>query len=327
MMQHFQNNPGNKIKYVLFSHFPNQPATSDSPIGKAEFEAALASKNKELDKYTEYLRDKIDLDLFIPQFSLQFGPSFDALVAEVCLALQDAGISESDIDTLAYPNAIHTIASLSIKHDPAERKISKNWLLGYLQQVKKTAVSRWTLALKTRKQILDAKRKQLKSNLDKNTRLRYFLVHVDSLDDFDSDFVMFVSDYLDKYHFKAAHINTPIICLNTTEEIFRTIQLRLHKKGIVSTDGCVGSHFDERRFFRAPMLQRAHRGVQREFSLRILRWESHGSILNNRKADDLFVFGLDEYNGLDTVDINVEMLAAPSLREIKYVMGVSNVYE
>ena len=114
MMQHFQNNPGNKIKYVLFSHFPNQPATSDSPIGKAEFEAALASKNKELDKYTEYLRDKIDLDLFIPQFSLQFGPSFDALVAEVCLALQDAGISESDIDTLAYTNAIHTIASLSI---------------------------------------------------------------------------------------------------------------------------------------------------------------------------------------------------------------------
>ncbi len=328
MMKHFQDNPGNRIKYVLFSHFPNQSVTGDSPIGKVELLAALASKNKELHKYTECLRNKIDLDLFIPQFSLQFGPSFDALVAEVYSALQDAGISESDIDTIAYPNAIHTIASLSINHDPAERRISKNELLRHLQQVKKTIVSRWTLGLKTSRQILDARKKQLKPNLDKNARLRYFLVDVTSLDDFDSDFVIFVSDYLDKYHFKPAHISTPVFCLKATEEIFKRIQLRLYQKGIVSTDGYVGDHFDEERFFRSPMSRKdTHKVVHREFSVRILRWESHGSILNNHKGDDLFVLGSDNYNGLDTVDVNVEVLAASNLRTIKYVMGVSNVYE
>ncbi len=32
-------------------------------------------------------------------------------------------------------------------------------------------------------------------------------------------------------------------------------------------------------------------------------------------------------DSLNTVDVNVEHLAATSLKEVKYIMGVSNVYE
>ncbi|WP_158499464.1 hypothetical protein [Marinobacter sp. CP1] len=39
------------------------------------------------------------------------------------------------------------------------------------------------------------------------------------------------------------------------------------------------------------------------------------------------LLGTYEKSGLDTVDVNVERLAGATMKEIKYVMGVSNVYE
>jgi len=50
-------------------------------------------------------------------------------------------------------------------------------------------------------------------------------------------------------------------------------------------------------------------------------------VLNNRKCDDMFIIGEPDCASLNTVDVNVEHLAAASIKEIKYVMGVSNVYE
>jgi hypothetical protein len=50
-------------------------------------------------------------------------------------------------------------------------------------------------------------------------------------------------------------------------------------------------------------------------------------VLNNRKCDDLFIIGEPHCDPLDTDDVNVEHLAATSLKEVKYAMGVSNVYE
>ena len=184
------------------------------------------------------------------------------------------------------------------------------------------------MALRTRKQLLDARRKQLKTHLDKNSRLRYFVVDSKSLDDYEAEIVLFMSDYLDKYHFKPAHISTPVLCLCTSEDNFRDIQYRLYTKGIISTDGYIGDHFDESRFFRDPLSRKGAGGaIKREFSLRMLRWDDHGAVLNNRKCDDLFIIGEPDCESLNTVDVNVEHLAATSLKEIKYVMGVSNVYE
>ena len=229
MMQHFHTNQQANISYVLFAHFPKPPA--NQTVTKADLEVALASRNKDLKKYCDALSGKVDLDKFLTRFSMQFGPSWDGMVASVHAALVAAGIPKGDIDTLAYPNAIQVVANLSIKHDPNQRRITKGALLSDLAKIKSTAITRWTLALKTRKQLLEARRKQLKLHLDKNARLRYFIVNCASLADFDAEIVGFVCDFLEKYHFKAAHICTPILCLDTTEDIFRDIQLRLHKKG------------------------------------------------------------------------------------------------
>lgn len=327
MMSTFHQNPNNAVTYILYCYFPGK--TGDvARFGKAEMEEALNSTNKDLRQYTDSLKGQINIDAFLERFSLRFGKSYDDLADAVCSSLEKNGIPKEDIPILGYPNAVHSIANLSIRHNPEERKITREQLVTNLLEARNTAISRWTLALKSRKQILEARRKQLKANLDKNSRLRYFLVNAKSLDDFDSEIVKFVGDYLEKYHFKAAHINTPIFCLATTEQAFRDIQLRIHRKGISSTDGYVGTHFDPQLFFRNPMSRRtANRRIEREFSLRLLHWETNGPVIGDQKADDLFLLGACDYADLDTVDVNVEVLAAETFKEIKFLMGVSNAYD
>jgi hypothetical protein len=184
------------------------------------------------------------------------------------------------------------------------------------------------MALRTRKQLLDARRVQLKTHLDKNSRLRYFVVDAKNLDDYEDEIVLFICDYLDKYHFKPAHISTPVLCFCTSKEDFRNIQHRLFTKGIISTDGYIGECFEEAYFFRDPFTSKGAGGlVKREFSLRILRWEDHGEVLNNRKCDDLFIIGEPSCSPINTKDVNVEHLAPTSLKEVKYVIGVSNACE
>lgn len=59
------------------------------------------------------------------KFSISVGPAFDTLVIDVCALLEETGINATDVNTLAYPNAIHLIANLSIRHDAKQRKITK----------------------------------------------------------------------------------------------------------------------------------------------------------------------------------------------------------
>jgi hypothetical protein len=328
MMDHFHANAGANIRYILFAHYPNVNGLLQPTVGKAELQAALDSKNKDFEAYVATLRATVNLDAFLARFTMDFGATFDDLVTQVSVALKTNGIPDGDIDILAYPNALNMIAGLSVKHDPTERTITKRQFLEALKSIRNTAISRWTMALRTRRQLLDTRCKQMKTHLDKNSRLRYFVVDAKTLDDYEEEIVLFVSDYLDKYHFKTAHISTPVLCLCTSREAFLRIQYRLFAKGIISTDGYIGEHFEESRFFRDPFTSKGAGGaVKREFSLRMLRWEDHGTVLNNRKCDDLFIIGERGCDSLNTVDVNVEHLAATSLKEVKYVMGVSNVYE
>lgn len=327
MMYHFHLNSSAKVNYKLFAHFPTLKP-EEFVVDKAALQDALASKNKDFTSYVTALSGKIDLDAFLLNFSATLGPAYDDLLVEACGLLKTAGISAVDVETLAYPNAIQLIATLSIQHDATQRKITRAQLLATLKQIKTTAISQWTLSLKTRKALLEARRKQLKSNLNSNTRLRYFLLHGETLQEFESKVVIFISDYLDKYHFKLVHVKTPVFCIATSDEKFQAIELRLYQKGIISNDGYVANVFFENMFLREPMTQKGERGaVKREFHIRILNWAKNREILNKRKGDDLFVLGTDGFSGLNVEDVNVEELGSDSFNEIKYLIGLSDVYE
>lgn len=326
MLVHFHavDTPG-RTKYVLFAHFPR--ASGAISVGRTELAAAIASKNSGLASYVAQLGG-VDLDTFLTRFRGEFGPSFDGLRAQVGRALEGCGFATADIDSLVYPNAIQVIHDLAIKHDVSERTITKTALLEELRAIKKTAVSRWTLALKTRKQLMDARRGQLKPNLDTNARGRSFFIHADALDDFEAEAVTFVRDYVEKYHYKQAHIRTPLLCLECSFDDLQDLQWRLFTNGVVSNDGMVGGRFDETRFAREPLTKTGPAGaIEREFHIRLLKWNPDDPVMNRRKGHDLFILGEGDDSLIDTKDINVEMLAANSLREIKYMIGLSNVYE
>ena len=327
MLKHFSDHPTSDIRYVLFAHFPGA-GTPPPTVDKTTLHAALGSTDKELQKHIKAIPAGIDLDGFEKHFVMEFGPSYDDITKHVGKELEVNGIPVGDIETLAYPNTIHMIATLSVKHGSADRQITKKQFLSDLRAIRTTAISRWTLSLKTKKKLLEARRKQLKVHLCKNSRLRYFVIDPEKIEDYQSEIVLFISDYIDKYHFKPAHISTPILCLCANRDEIQDIQRRLYAKGIVATDGFIGAQFEEPFFFREPLTSKGAGGkVQREFALRILSWDAHGTVLNNRKCDDLFVIGDPGCGSLDTVDVNVERLAGATMKEIKYVMGVSNVYE
>jgi len=327
MLKHFSDNPTANIRYVLFAHFPGV-GTPPPTVDKTILQAALASKDKELARHVKAVPAGIDLDSFEGRFAMKFGPGYDEITEHVAKELEAEGIPAGEIETLAYPNAIHMIATLSVKHDPTDRQITKKQFLSALKTIRTTAISRWTLALKTRKRLLEARRKQLKVHLDKNARLRYLVIDPRSIEDYDTEVVLFITDYIDKYHFKPAHISTPILCLCANRDQVQDIQRRLFAKEVIAEDGYIGGEFQESRFFREPMcLKKPGAKLQREFALRLLSWEDHGEVLNNRKCDDLFMIGEPGCDSLDTVDVNVEPLAGVTMKEIKYVMGVRNVHE
>jgi hypothetical protein len=328
MMDHYHKNQSSNIRYVLFSHFPDHDDNNPIQITKKDLETAIASTNADYQSITARLKNNIDLNKFLAQFCSHPGPTFDELAKSTYQLLETAGFDSADVDALAYPNAISFIADLSTKHAVEERQITKIAFIEKLKSIKKTTVSRWTMALKTKKNILEARKKQLKFNLDQNTRLRHILVNASSFPDYTSGIVLFINDFLDKYHFKSAHISTPVFCLNTTESDLKEVHHRLVIKRIIATDGFEAGTFHEERFFRDPLVKKEKGGkVIREFSLRLMRWEDNGEILSKHKCDDLYVIGELNLGNLDLSDINIEQLGAETLQEIKYLMGVSNVYE
>lgn len=325
MMVHFNANPSANVSYMLYGYFPEKSPGDKYPLTKEDIQQVLSTKNKDYTKHINSLRADFNDTGFLSVVSIEFGKSMDNLISDVQAALVAAGIPQDDVELIAYPNAINNIANVACRHDVPERTVCKADLLAKLHSIRTTAISRWTLALKTRTKLLAARRKQLKPHLDINARDRHFLVAQDSLDDFDSDIVLFIADYLGKYHFKTAHIRTPFFCLDCTDEAFSDIRLRLHHKGIIAEDGLVGDFFDERRFFREPMVRKLPRqGIEREFHVRLVRCGSQPGIMNGHKGDDLFIIGGREYTDLDTQDVSVERLAVSCLKEARYVIGVSH---
>jgi hypothetical protein len=318
MMKHFKSNPGAKISYHLFAHFPNNPAIK---ISVADLNAAITSTNKKLKDLIDEVKG-VDIDGFLKVFSVFVTPKYDDLVKDNSQKLVDMGFIKDEVETLFYPNAIQIIADLSIKHDITFRSITKKDFLNSLRKIRTTAVSQWTLALTTRQKILETRRKQLKGNLSTNVRLRHLVVFPEFLEQFDDQIVLFIKSFIDKYHFKVSHTQTPLFVLDVPENAFDEVAERLVAKDVIPNHGCPVKNFSEAYFLREPMVMKE----KKEFSLRLIRWCDYINISLNSKADDLFVIGHGDITGLDLKDVNLEILDAENFNEIRYVMGIDNAY-
>lgn len=318
MMKHFKSNPAAKINYHLFAHFPNSPTIV---ISAAELNQALQSKNKDLKDLIADVAG-VDIDKFLKVFTISVTPKYDDLMGENYKLLEALGFNKEEVEALFYPNSIQIIADLSIKHDVKLRKITKRDFLETLRRIRSTAVSQWTLALKTRQKVLETRRKQLKENLNANARLRHLIIFPTFLDQFDNQIVLFIKSFVDKYHFKLAHTQTPLFALDVSQDVFDGIAERLVGKDVVPNHGRPVKVFSETYFFREPMVQKD----KKEFVLRFIRWEEYKSLVLTIKADDFFVIGHGDITTIDIKDVNLEVLDSENLDEIRYIMGISNAY-
>lgn len=318
MMKHFKSNPVAKIKYHLFAHFPNNPVIVISAV---ELKSALSSRNKDLKTLVAEVAG-VDVDEFLKVFAITVTPKYDDLVEENAKLLAALGFNKGEVETLFYPNAIQIIADLSIKHQEKLRKITKRDFLEALRRIRSTAVSQWTLALKTRQKVLETRRKQLKENLSANVRLRFLVVFPAFLEQFDEQIVLFIKSFIDKYHFKQAHTHTPLFALDVPQDLFDEIAERLIGKDVVPNLGRPVKAFSEISFFREPMVLKD----KKEFVLRFIRWDDYKNLQLKIKADDFFVIGDGDITSLDLQDVNLEALGAEKFDEIKYMMGMSNAY-
>ncbi|KVT04157.1 hypothetical protein WT24_24295 [Burkholderia sp. MSMB1078WGS] len=318
MLKHFKSNPNAKIHYCLYAHFPGNPAIT---ITSQEINEALKSKNKDLKELISELTD-VDVEGFLKVFSFSITKKYDDLMEDNSKKLEGMGFNRIEIDTLFYPNSIQIIADLSIKHDANLRKITKKDFFTLLKQIRSTAISQWTLSLKTRQKLLETRRKQLKENLSTNARLRHIAIFPEFLEKFDDQIIIFIKSFIDKYHFKIAHTQTPLFALDISQDALDEIAERLIGKDIIPNLGRPVKAFSEIYFLRDPMIQRE----KKEFSLRIICWSDYKKLTAKIKADDLFAIGNGDISGIDIKDINIEILGSDQFEEIKYMMGISNAY-
>jgi len=329
MMDHYYENTTSRIEYRLYAHFPSENSGTEIKLTEEQVKKIFESTDKKYRKLIEKLKGKVDIALFLERFTLEFGLPLTNLIEDVKEALCSNDLPKDSIDELFYPNAIQIIADLSIIHDSDLRKIKNSKLIKDLLHIRKTAVTRWTRSLKTLDIILKTKKKQLNSNLAKNSRLRYFLVSESSVDNFDEEIVTFITDYLNKYHFKEVHDKTPIFCLDCSEEIFHSIRIRLHRKNIKFNDGLVtDTFFDKTKFSLDPVRTKIGKSLYTEFFLKLKRYDNNIlEIFNENKCDDFFVFMGNVPKELDLQDINLEQVDLNEIKQIRYIMGMSESYE
>jgi hypothetical protein len=327
MAEAFSKNPTKDIKYIIFLHIPNEEP-GDREVAMATLEAARNTSDKSLIKIAARIESAFDADNFLDNVKLEFGLSIDDLEVEVKKALEEYKLTGSDVETLLYPNAITKVSKLSSLKSEDERKISNKHLRKYLSSVTTTAISKWTLALKNRSEILNQTKKQLANSFSQNSRERCFYFDSNDIEDFNDKIVVFIGNYLDKYHSKPSHLKTPIFAINIDFNSIKDIEHRLFKKGIKVNTGLVGGVFEIEQFYRDPIQKIIKSKVEeREFDLRLLALDSEEYAINHRKGDDLYLISSSVPECIETTDINHYQIGTNNFNELEYVISIRNSHE
>jgi len=367
MLTHYSENTNKNIQYVLYAHFPNE-TKGEKQLTIKDIEKILETKNKkyianyiskikppkdktikdliqkerknssDLTEIAKYYKRQTDLDTNIiltnflepERFKFIIGKSYGELIKDTQKLLEEkTSFSNEDITEIFYPNAIQIIADKSIESNGQERIIERKNFLNKLENTKKVAISRWTKELLSFKKIMKRRREQLLPKLKENHRLRYFIINVDSLYDFDKQIINFIVDYLKKYHYKIKlHSKTPVFCFQTkNDEIISEIESRLYEKNIYVNTGYIGKKFYEKEFLKEP--QRIIKDSWFEFRLRLCILSNEIiDLLKNNKCDDLFLIGNIRNKEINNMlDVNIEKIGVSNFNELKYLLNLKKDIE
>lgn len=326
MALHNYENPRLEITYRIFVHIPSQ-AEETQAVSLETLDSALASTNEAYKSIISKIGADFDKNTFLEKLKLQFGSSLEEVAQAAKNKLEDLGIAHADINSIIYPNAINKIVDLSTNKQEQERKITKQQLIEFLRSSVETAITFWTLSLSSLDALLKAKRAQMKSRLAINSRSRYFFIDPNSINDFDEGIILFIYNFIEKYHCKPAHIHTPVFSIACGPEKLAEIEKRLYAKGVVVNLGFIGGSLDADHFFRSPMIAGPKSSIKREFSARLLLHSGNENLLNTRKCDDFYIVANSIPRGYDLKDINSVLLGFQKFSHLEYALGIGDSYE
>ncbi|EII5680240.1 hypothetical protein LHO68_004307, partial [Vibrio parahaemolyticus] len=231
MAETFSKQSDASISFILYLHCGGKGVGSEK-LTLETLEKALATTDKSLKKIVDRIDKSFDKNLFLSKVQLEFGPKIDELEVSVKQALRELPLRDADIDCVSYPNAINKIAKLSSYKETSKRNITKSALVNELNRITTTLITKWTLSLKNKEQILQLSKKQLAKNLNIGSCSRYFFFDKTELFDFDNQIVTFIYDYINHYHSKPKQNQTPLFAINCSNDVLKNIEYRLYKKGI-----------------------------------------------------------------------------------------------
>lgn len=318
MMAHYHNRKPQDIRYTIFAYFPNKAHGTRYNPSKQDLQEALNTKNQNLRRIAAPLQGNIDLDAFSQICTVEFGPSYEQLIKQVFAALEENNFPPDDIDILAYPHAINTIANLSIRRSPAERTISRRQFVGTLRAAKQVAITRWVRNTRSKDKILRSKQRELKPYMGLNSRCRHFLISARTVTDFSNKIVGFLADYKGRYHWKPHHTRPPLFCLDCDELTYQQILENLHDSKIEFEDGYVGTIFKREKLF-SELPPGKH--------VRVSRFDTDPSVLEYAGCDDLFIVSDRPNVRSGSSRTNVQILAVDRIQELNYLLGLAGNHE
>lgn len=354
MIKHYIENPHENIQYILYAYFPNEEEGKRDIID-SDIISIINTKNTDLiSEYISHIKEcedksidnliqkkyktkdekakikkyfiehesklKFDIQNFRNRFTFILGEKYEKLENMNKRLLIEQGLSKEDVDDLFFPNAIQTIVDLSIQKEATKRIIKKSQLLQSLTNCKKTAITRWTKELLEYKKILERRRKQLKSGLDINNRKRCFIINPDNIENFEEEIVKFLYEYVKKYSYKVKLHTVATFCFLNKDDIFiKSLTSRLYDKEIKANDGYKGEKFFKNYFMKEP--EKNYRTSWWEFNIKIINYtETFCEIINDNKPEDIFLIDKKIPNGIDTIDINIELLDVEKIEELEFVL-------
>ena len=316
MMEHFASTNPKNIRYKLFIYIPNETLRCRN-VELEEIESALHSAS-----YRELVEKintaTIDKSAFQKVCVLEFGKSLVGIEEDVIKAFKTTSLAQDSIDHLFYPNSINEIARLSIRQDELSRAVRRKEFLKTLESIHKTQISKWTLGLRSRDEILKHKRKQLKNNLSKNSRNRCLVISQHTIQEFDDQIVLFIQAYINVYHFKANHDKPPTFYLDCASDLFIGIRQRLHDKGIKFTTGSeIRDEFDNDYFYRDPIIRQIDSyQVVTDFQIRISRHRDMHPAIQQRGFDDVYIVSESSFDVWNQ-DVEIECLPFTDFNHLK----------
>ena len=302
---------------ILCKYYHRIYSIPDSKIVNIANKARKSSAEKEkLITYYQSNRGTLSMRVNIIEFWKAFtyikAKKFDVLKEEIIQNLS----SITDIETvrsLYYPNALSLVASLSSKRSAQERTITKKQLISFLTEQKAILINKWSLVAFDRKQLLQAKKADLKGLFSYNFNVRAFIFTDQFLDKSGSNIIPFIREYLNKYFKKPKLQKPPIFVFGDNHfELMQKTLIELYNYQKPVNSGLIGNVFVQDSFI-------SNRSCPPDFVCKMTLLQNVDvGILEKCEVDQLYILGKCE-RPLKSVNYRTEELDIYDIDTIRYL--------